>query len=98
VTDAVAVRVHPLLSETVTRCTPAGNAVAVLPVCPFDQIKLYKALPPLAATVAAPADDPKQKLLVCVLMLADKAVEGPLIVTDAIEFTVQPLASVTVTL
>ena len=52
----------------------------------------------MAFAVAEPEVVPKQRLLICDAIVAFKAEEGPLIVTEAIELSVQPLASVTVTL
>jgi hypothetical protein len=54
-----AVIVQKLRSVTVTVYVPATRAVALAPVCPFDQLQVYGANPPVAETVALPLAMPQ---------------------------------------
>ena len=88
-----------MASLTVTVTGPAGRPVAVcvnwFGVEPHT--KLNGAVPPEPAAVATPVDCPKQSTLVTPAA-GTVAVTGAGAVTVTPELTVQPLASVTVTM
>ena len=92
----LAVLLQPLASVTVTVCVPAASPEACCVVCPFAQLKLYGAIPPAAATVAVPFDEPKQLTLkpakfdVALAFICIGAAE-PIV---AVLLMVHPLASV----
>ncbi len=91
----VSVSVQPLASVTVTVYVPAARLEAVAEVAPLDQAKEYDVVPPVAEAVASPSLPPLQ-LTLSVYAVAATSTAGSVIVTEA--ESVQPLASVTVTL
>jgi hypothetical protein len=58
-TDTGRDAVQRFKSVTVTVYVPEAKAVAVAPVCPFDQDQVYGANPPEPLTVAEPFANPQ---------------------------------------
>ena len=87
---------HPLLSVTVHVHVPAARPVAVALFCGgvVFQLKVYGAVPPVAATVADPVAPPKQATCVELLRLVDSADVGPLIKVEVVLVHPYPLVIV----
>jgi len=90
----VSVSVQPLASVIVTVYVPAANPELIAAVPPLLHAYVYAVVPPEAEAVADPSDAPLQLTLVGVPMAAVNTV-GCVIVTVSV--SVQPFASVTVT-
>ena len=92
---AVAVRVHPFASVTVTVYVPFASPVAVAPVPPDGaQLYVYPPAPPPAVTVAEPFVPPKQETFVVAVIFAVTCVGCEIVV---VAVCVHPPASVTST-
>ena len=74
---------------------PAAKLVAVAEVWPLFHKYVIVPVPPVPAAVAVPSEAPKQETLVDALIVTATALAGCVMVTVAV--SVQPLASVTVT-
>jgi hypothetical protein len=90
VTDAVSVSVQPLASVTVTVYEVVLPGVTITAAEVPRELLQLKEVPPLAVSVVLP---PAQ--ITCVPLI--EAVGSVFTVTDAVSVSVQPLASVTVT-
>ena len=87
--------VQPFASVAVTLYVPAVKPVAVAEVWPLFHRYVMVPVPPVPAAVAVPSEAPMQETFVHALIVTATALAGCVIVTVAV--SVQPLASVTVT-
>ena len=87
--------IQPFASVAVTLYVPAAKPVAVAEVWPLFHRYVIVPVPPVPAAVAVPSEAPKQETFVDALIVTATALAGCVIVTVAV--SVQPLASVTVT-
>ena len=86
--------VQPLMSVTVTVCSPASSMVAAVVFSPLSHAYTYGAVPPDGETEAIPLDSPLHSTGLINETVHESTV-GSVIVTSQV--VVQPFASVTVT-